>query len=233
MKIINIANNSKRNTRVVLESRRAKAKTFYVDANGDQVKSVRMVKNTLKTDLKELTKETSLEDLSRKLIDGDPEIDFELFGRQIHQTTKIYLNSNNEAAHGVVLKEEIYLPDGTLKEVRDMLVQESNINTERPIKWSNKLMPKKQFYKKFAFGAAYQINHVDGLSFDFLFSMAKELEEKDALLYVAAGEKSNQPLVLARNGTQYRGFLEGRTKGDKYMLILHMTNLELKNIGEA
>ena len=36
--------------------------------------------------------------------------------------------------------------------------------------------------------------------------------------------------VLDRNGTPYRGFLEGRVDGDKYLLLLHLTNLELKEL---
>jgi len=233
MKIINLADNRDRNTRVVLEPRKAKAKTAYVNENSQYVKSVRMVKNTLETDLKALTEEVSLDDLSQSLIDGDPEIDLELFGRQVQETTRLYLNHNNEPAQGVVLKEEIHLADGSLKEVRDFLVQESNINGDKPIKGSGKMMPKKKFFNKFVFGGAYQITHVDGLTFDFLYNMAKELETEEALLYVAGGEKNDEPLVLTRNGTSYRGFLEGRIQDDKYMLILHLTNLELKNIGDA
>ena len=58
--------------------------------------------------------------------------------------------------------------------------------------------------------------------------MAKELEEKDSLMVVGAGAKSNQPLILRRGSTPYRGFLEGRTDGEKYCLILHFSNMELK-----
>ena len=36
--------------------------------------------------------------------------------------------------------------------------------------------------------------------------------------------------MLDRNGTPYRGFLEGRVDGDKYLLLLHLTNLELKEL---
>jgi hypothetical protein len=58
--------------------------------------------------------------------------------------------------------------------------------------------------------------------------MAKELEEAESLLALGAGPKSTLPLVLRRGGSQYRGFLEGRTQGDKYCLLLHLSNLELK-----
>ena len=83
---------------------------------------------------------------------------------------------------------------------------------------------------KFVFRNSYQLKHVDGLTYDFLYNMAKELEEKDAFLFLGAGDKSNAPLVLQRNGTAHRAFMEGRTDGESYMLILHLTNLELKSI---
>ena len=49
-------------------------------------------------------------------------------------------------------------------------------------------------------------------------------------MLVGAGPKSNQPLIFQRNGSAYRGFLEGRTQGDKYCLLLHLSNLELKGV---
>jgi len=70
--------------------------------------------------------------------------------------------------------------------------------------------------------------HVNGLTYDFLFGMARELEESESLLLLGAGPKGNQPLVLTRGGQQFRGFLEGRTQGDRYCLILHLSNMELK-----
>ena len=82
--------------------------------------------------------------------------------------------------------------------------------------------------RKFVFASKVQLHHINGLTYDFLYGIAKELEEKDSLMALGAGPKSNQPLILRRGGSPYRGFLEGRTDGDKYCLILHFSNLELK-----
>ena len=76
--------------------------------------------------------------------------------------------------------------------------------------------------------AKQQIVHVNGLTYDFLYGIAKELEESQSLMLLGAGAKGNEPLVLTRGGQQYRGFLEGRTQGDKYCLLLHLSNMELK-----
>jgi hypothetical protein len=89
-------------------------------------------------------------------------------------------------------------------------------------------MNKKDVYNKFVFAGKRQIVHVSGLTYDFLFNMAKELEESQSLMLLGGGAKGNQPLVLVRGGQQYRGFLEGRTQGQKYCLVLHLSNMELK-----
>ena len=52
-------------------------------------------------------------------------------------------------------------------------------------------------------------------------------------MLIGAGEKGVGPLVFTKGGTSYRAFLEGRVDGDKYMLILRLTNLELKEIPNA
>jgi hypothetical protein len=35
---------------------------------------------------------------------------------------------------------------------------------------------------------------------------------------------------MSNGGTPYRAFLEGRVDGDKYALILRLTNMELKSM---
>ena len=90
------------------------------------------------------------------------------------------------------------------------------------------MIKKEEACRKFVFSNKVQLMHINGLTYDFLFNMAKELAEKESLMLLGAGAKSNQPLILRRGGTPYRGFLEGRVDGEKYCLILHLSNLELK-----
>ena len=227
MKEIHITDSRQRNTRVTLTSRRSKSRTFSVDSELRPVHSARFVKGSLATDMTVLTKDCSNEELAKMMIECDPEIDTELFGKRIEEAARIYLNVHNEPAHSVTLREEVYAADGTLQEEREKRILEGNINTERALKWG-RLIPKKKFYNKFAFTSAYQLAHGDGLTYDFLFEMATELAEKDSFMMLSGGEKGNEPLVLSRNGTQYRAFLEGRVKDDKYLLIVHLTNLEMK-----
>lgn len=233
MKVINIADDKQRNSRVALDTKQRAQFTRKVDPQLQPVESVRIVKGSLETDFANLTREISPEELSKKLIEGDPELDLELFGKRIEGTVRIYLNSDNQPAGAVHLKERVFSASGEMTEERDLREVTANINNEAPLKWSGRLMPKLDCVKKFAFTNAYQIKHVDGLTFDFLYNMAKELEEKQSLLFLGAGKKSNEPLILSRNGKQYRAFLEGRTRGNAYQLIMHLTNLELKPVPKS
>jgi hypothetical protein len=73
-----------------------------------------------------------------------------------------------------------------------------------------------------------QLRHVDGVTYDFLFGMAEELEKDKVVVLLGAGEDGKQPLILQMNGTPFRGFLEGRTNGKDYILLLHLSNMEMK-----
>ena len=60
--------------------------------------------------------------------------------------------------------------------------------------------------------------------------MAKKLDEKDSLMMLGGGESGKEPLVMNDGGKPYRSFLEGRVKDNKYCLILHLTDQELKSL---
>ena len=128
--------------------------------------------------------------------------------------------------------ESIFLPDGTLKEERSPKETIANILAEYPIKPVGKFLPKKDVYNKFVFSKKYQLSHNNGLTFDFLFEIAKELHEKDAIIMLAGGVKGNEPLVFQDGGKTYRAFLEGRIKDQSYILLVHLSNLELKGINK-
>ena len=137
--------------------------------------------------------------------------------------------SEEKVAHAVTLTEHIYGADGVEKSSRPQAAVEANINLDAlPISWTGKLFPKADALRKFVFVRSYQLRHVNGLTFDFLYEMAKKLHDSKSMMLVGGGEKGVGPLVMSANGTPYRAFLEGRVEGEKYMLILHLTNLELK-----
>jgi hypothetical protein len=97
-----------------------------------------------------------------------------------------------------------------------------------PLRWTGKKMPKGEVVRKFLFKRTMQLMHNDGVTFDFLHAMAKELHDENVMVLLAAGATGKDPVILQVNGTPYRGFLEGRIEGDKFILLLHLSNMELK-----
>ena len=131
-------------------------------------------------------------------------------------------------------RDNFYLPDGTEKGTRPVTRTQANISLDAlPVCWTGKMISKSSALRKFVFSRSYQLRHVNGLTFDFLYDMAKTLAEKKALMLIGGGEKGTEPLVMFNGGVAYRAFLEGRIDGNKYMLIMHLTNLELKELPNA
>lgn len=230
MRKINISNSKKRDALLGFEAKTSKSTIKQILKDGKEKKNIKVLKSTLKTDINSLKKEyEDLEELSQAIISTDIECDIETTGMIIGSTNKIYANKDNKIVFNVNLIE--VKKDPKAQEIsREPLVQkDANISLDNlPIKWSGKAMPKATAIKKFVFAKHYQIRHINGLTYDFLYDMAKELDEKNSMMFVGAGAKGNEPLVITSGGTAYRGFLEGRIQDDKYMLILHLTNLELK-----
>ena len=225
---INISNAKNRDATVALEAVRPKRDVHYIDENHNMVINRRLLKTDTAHDLATLIKKDGdLEKLGKKLLDDDPEIDLENFGKFLSETSRVYV-SEKGILHSVEEFEVIYNPDESERERRPRRKEMQNVNSDAPIKWTGKFIKKKEAVKKFVFATKKQLIHVNGLTFDFLYEMAKELQEKDSLMLLRGGEKSNQPLILHRGGKPYNAFLEGRVDGDAYCLILHLSNMELK-----
>ncbi|HEY3325085.1 MAG TPA: hypothetical protein VGP72_31820 [Planctomycetota bacterium] len=226
---INIANSKSRDAVVTTESARAPIRIRWLDEKGRSVRPVRILRGTLDRGIDALVKKAgALEKVSALLVKEDPEVDPETYGSFLSETARVYVNPDGQMVHAVQEFEIVHNPDGTVKERRPSKVTQPNIATETALKWSGKLFKKAEVFNKFVFAAKVQIVHINGITYDFLFGMAKELAEKDSLMMLGAGPKGALPLVFQRGGTPYRGFLEGRVQGEQYMLILHLSNMELK-----
>lgn len=168
-------------------------------------------------------------DYAQALIDGDPEIDVEIVGRFIDGTQSVLLASTGEPMFTAPQVLEItYAPDGTETDRRDPVDTPATVNDDIPLRWTGRKMPVGEAVRKFAFRRSLQLRHVDGVTYDFLHAMAKELADEQAMMLLGAGESGKDPLVLQVNGSPYRGFLEGRVDGEAYILLLHLSNMELK-----
>jgi hypothetical protein len=228
---LNISNERKRDAVVGMDSIQVKRNISFVLKDKSEKKNLKILKASLEISEDTLTaRYGDLLQLGEEIIKGDPEVDIEKVGKILNKTKKLYLNKDNKIAYRVNLVEVLKNPDGTEKERREQKKTDSNILGELPLQVSGKKFPKCDAVKKFVFSRKYQIKHVNGLTYDFLYEMAKDLHETNSLMFVGSGKKGTDPIVLSSGGVPYRGFLEGRIQGDKYLLILHLTNLELRGI---
>lgn len=229
MGAINLSNSKARNAQVVTTSVTIPLRVRYLDEQGRQVITKRVLKATLDRDVESLLKQAGgPEQLAEEMITDDPEIDLEHFGMFLRDTSRVYVNPERAILHQIAQWEVVHAPDGTVKDRRPRKAAIPNVATETPLKWSGRLVKKSEVYRKVVFASKMQIVHDAGLTYDFLHGIAKELEEKESLLVIGAGPKANEPLVFRAGSTPMRGFLEGRTQGDKYALVLHLSNMELK-----
>lgn len=113
-------------------------------------------------------------------------------------------------------------------------VQETcaNVNTETPLRWTGTFVPIETALRKYVFSRQIQIMHSSALEFDYLYAMAKELHEKQALMLITQGKER---LVFTNGGLPYAAFLHGQLElkdglevTGRYILRLLLTNQELK-----
>lgn len=225
---INITNPKNRDAVVATEALNPKREIRYTDAKGRPVSTRKLLKTDVLHDLPELlAKKKKLDKVAEALIKEDPEIDIESFGMFLTDMARVYVTKKG-IIHLVEEIEVIYNPDGTVRDRRPRKKEPQNMNGEFPMRWTGKFIKKEEAAHRFVFTNKKQLVHINGLTFDFLYEMAKDLDKRNALLLVRGGEKGNEPLVMNRGGKPYNAFLEGRIKGDAYCLILHLSNMELK-----
>ena len=141
----------------------------------------------------------------------------------------MFVDKEQQLVHRIQQFEVIKDPDGKTRERRPREITPQNVTTDIPLQWTNKFIKKADVVRKFVIANKMQLMHINGLTYDFLFGMAKDLEERQSMMLLGGGAKANEPLILRRGSSPFRGFLEGRTEGEKYCLILHLSNLELKS----
>jgi hypothetical protein len=228
---INIGDGKGRNAEIVFSGKTKKPFVKQVTEKGETVKTIRVLKGVIENSYDHLLKTSgSDEAVAQSILAGDAEVSLDFTGKFISRTSKLYINSSSQPVFWINKKERVFLPDGTLKEERDLKETLSNILSEHPIRPIGKFLSRKEMARKLVFAKKYQLTHVNGLTFDFLMGIAKELSEKDSLLMIGGGTKGNEPIVFQDGGKGYRAFLEGRVTQDGYILLMHLSNLELMGV---
>ena len=229
MRTINITNEKKRDAQVCMEALKKPSSIKRVLENGEDYLNIKVLKQNLALAFETLSNNyADLKEMGQSIIENDPEIDMEVIGKKITGTQKLYLNQQGQIAYRVNMVQIIKDPQGVENERRDLAKAMSNVTGESIVQWTGRKVPKEEAIRKFVFQRKLQIKHVSGLTFDFLYDMAKSLHDTQSLMLIGGGTKGNEPLILTQGGEPYRGFLEGRIDGEKYCLILHLTNMEIK-----
>jgi len=224
---IHLTNAARRNATIIMNSLKPESPP-EMGVPGKPVSFMRYLASTEKN-LHESLVNAHGEEYADLLIKEDPEIDLERIGKTISSTSTVFLTSKGDVMYAAPkIREVIINPDGSEREQREPVEVEPNVREEFPVSWSGKKMQVTEAIKKFVFRKTIQLNHVDGLTYDFLYNMAKELSDAGNMMLVGGGEKGLDPLIFQANGKPYRAFLEGRIKGERYQLLLHLSDMELK-----
>jgi hypothetical protein len=231
---VNISDARGRDAVVKGESIRSFRSVRYVDAKGKPAYTRRMVNATSDNDYGSLMAEYKTpEAVAEAMIKGDPEVDLEREGMFLWDMQRVYINAEEELVFHIKQEEVVRTPEGDVRERRPKRELDANVDGEVPLTWTGKTIPKAEAIRKFVFRAKLQVVHINGLTYDFLYEMAKELHAQQALMIIGAGPKGRQPLIFRRRSVPYRAFLEGRVDGDKYILLMHLSNMEMQKPKES
>lgn len=231
IRAIHISNDKRRDAQVAFDAQPEERIVRMVLPSGEEPSAVRLIKATADFGYEALLDRFgSPEAVADALVEGDPDVDMEITGRKLRRTHRMYVDSDCRIVYHVNLYQIVRNPDGTERERRDINRVPSNVNLQTPLQWTGRLFSKHDALRRFVFTRSYQLRHVNGATFDFLYNMARELDEAQSMVLVGAGKKGTDPILLNRGGQPYRGFLEGRVEDGKYCLILHLTDIELKGL---
>lgn len=227
---INLRDGRNRDALVRAETVKQANLVRYVDAGGTPARLRKVLKATVAQDHAALLKAHGDDPaaLAAALIAGDPDTDIERAGMFLDRPARVWVNDANAIVYRIIETEIVHNPDGSEKDRRPRQLREPNIESEFPISWTGRKVSKADAVRRFVFSSKLQIVHANGLTYDFLYQMAKELAETQSLMLLGAGKTGKEPLVFRRGGNQFRAFLEGRIDGPRYVLLMHLSNLELK-----
>lgn len=235
-RLISIADAKKRDAQIELVSpERPERVRWMRKGNGAPLALERLIKSTEKTSYEALVARFAgdLDALGKALALGDPEIDLEQVGRRLGNATRVWVGPEGNVLYAARVLQIVTAIDGAEKSRADFVDVEATVGEEQPpLLWSGRLLPIDQVVRRFALVRKVQLRHVNGLTFDFLYEIAQQLDRENKLLVVGAGPKAQLPLIFQTNGSPFRGFLEGRVEGETYRLVLHLSNLEIKRVPE-
>ena len=231
---IRLADHRGRDAVVVLvprqrEGPRGPKQITYQDSAGEAVRFSRRIKATEQTAFDAIARQhPDPETLAQALIDGDPEIDLDVVGREAGPCDRVYLDGDGRPLYSAEVVEVLRDRDGNELERRRPQLVPSNLVPDTAPAWSGRLIPLAEAARRYAFTRAYQVRHTNALEYDFLHGLAAYLEQQEHVVLVGSGPRGTGPLIPERNAQPMKGFVEGATRGDSYRLVLHLAAFELQ-----
>ncbi len=223
---IRLADHGGRDATVLLVPVGETTKHRHQDLEGKPVTNTRRIRATQTSSAEGLiARYPDPDELARALVAEDPETDVEVTGRATGQCDRIHIDGDGQVLHAPSILEVQHGSDGIEQQRRPLTVRPSNLLA--PPAWSGMLLPRSDVLRTYALTRAYQVMHSNALEFDFLYAMAAYLDERKAMARVGSGRRGNGPLIPERNGSKYRGFLDGRVQDDAMRLVLYLAAFDL------
>nr|MDO8114755.1 hypothetical protein [Candidatus Sigynarchaeota archaeon] len=171
------------------------------------------------------------QDISAMLKKENPDVDIDSAGVALTRTARIVVDKDLKPIYTFKEFDVMTRPDGTRQE-RPHKPIPPNADEPIPVKITDKLLDPVEVATKFVISRSFFLSHTDGVSYKFLYEIAKNLSTAGKFARLQAFDpitKKPAPLVLRESAKPYPGvFLEGRIRGDEYCLMLHLSDQELK-----
>ena len=126
MRAINISNIKARNAQVGFEQKSIKHAFSMRRKDGMGYTNARFLKGTPATST-EILYDKYGEGLADEIINGDPEIDFELVGMRLGKIKKVFLDNNGKVAYRVLRQHVRFSPEGEQMEVRKFQIGRAHV----------------------------------------------------------------------------------------------------------
>ena len=134
VRYIKIEDSKKRDAEITFKSINSKASVYLAIETGEKPKNRKVIKSSKDKSLetligKESPSQEDYNQFSENLINNDIEIDFELFGRFIDKTDKIYTNKKDEPVYNIKVAQNLKDPEGNL------------IKEQKPVSYTHLTLP--------------------------------------------------------------------------------------------
>jgi len=167
--------------------------------------------------------------LVKQLINGDPDIDVEIAGKFIGRKKRIFVDREFRPVYNYETIDALNKSDGTTLE-RAHVTRSANIFVETPLVLTERFKDPKSLALQFIFSKHYYIRHYNGVTFEFLYNLAEQLQELGKFQQLQAYDSEtgrSTPIIISTGGSIYaRAYLEGRVRNNEYCLILHLSDRE-------